>query len=162
MVQENLQLKPFLRVFNTDIIGDKPIIQALQKVNGIGFSLANIICIVLKIPKTTKAGSLSDADARSIEQLVKGNKLPKWIINRRKDVITGNDIHLLGSDLKFTIDNDIKRLRRLKTYKGNRHSIGQPVRGQRTRSHFRHGRAVGVQKTRIVKAVTPTDKKSKK
>ncbi len=38
----------------------------------------------------------------------------------------------------------------LKTYKGVRHSQGQPTRGQRTRSHFRvSGKAVGVQKSKV-------------
>ena len=42
---------------------------------------------------------------------------------------------------------DIKRMKKIKSYKGARHSAGQPVRGQRTRSHFRsRGKAVGVTK----------------
>jgi small subunit ribosomal protein S13 len=42
---------------------------------------------------------------------------------------------------------DIKRMKQIKSYKGMRHSLKQPVRGQRTRSHFRTtGVAVGVKK----------------
>ena len=164
MSEEQQQINPFLRVFNTDVVGTKPIIQALLKVNGIGFSLANAICNKLNISKTTKAGLLSDVDARKIEQLVKEDKLPVWMQNRRTDPITGITGHLLTADLKFSVDNDIKKMRRLKTYRGNRHSIGQPVRGQRTRSHFRHGRAVGVQKSKVAKvaATASAEKKDKK
>jgi len=39
-------------------------------------------------------------------------------------------------------------LKKMKSYKGWRHSLGQPVRGQRTRSHFRKGSAIGVMKTK--------------
>ena len=59
---------------------------------------------------------------------------------------TGNDGHLLTSDLDFTKDNDIKRMRKIKSYRGNRHTRGLPVRGQRTRGSFRKGKTVGVSK----------------
>jgi len=39
---------------------------------------------------------------------------------------------------------DIKRLKKIKSYRGLRHVLGQPVRGQRTRGHFRKNKAVGV------------------
>ena len=150
MTEQKPELRAFFRVLNTDLEGAKSIVQALTKVHGISFSLANAICISVDIPKTKQAGSLSDADAKKIEAFVKELKFPKWMFNRRLDPDSGADKHLLGADLKFTKDNDIKMMRKIKSYKGLRHSLGQPVRGQRTRSHFRKGSAVGVQKQRIV------------
>ena len=44
---------------------------------------------------------------------------------------------------------DIRRLKKIKSYKGIRHSLGQPVRGQRTKAHFRKGRAVGVKRVKV-------------
>jgi small subunit ribosomal protein S13 len=48
----------------------------------------------------------------------------------------------------FTKDNDIKLMRKIKSYKGTRHSAGQPVRGQRTKSNFRKskGKVMGVKR----------------
>ena|SRR3989344_851776 len=153
MVEEKQQLRPFFRVLNTDLVGEKPISQALLKIHGIGFSLANAICSSLNIPKSKKAGSLSDNDARRIESFVKEAKeLPVWMLNRRFDENNGINRHLTAADLKFSVENDIKKLKMIKAYRGFRHAVGQPVRGQRTRSHFRHGRAVGVQKTKAAKA----------
>ena len=43
----------------------------------------------------------------------------------------------------------LKRLREIKCYRGIRHSLGLPVRGQRTKAHFRKGKAVGVQKGKV-------------
>jgi small subunit ribosomal protein S13 len=44
-------------------------------------------------------------------------------------------------------DFDIKRLREIKSYRGIRHALKQPSRGQRTRSHFRSKKkAMGVKK----------------
>ncbi len=165
MTEEKQEIKPFFRVLNADLDGSKPIVHALLKIHGIGFSLASTICNVLDIPKTKKAGFLSNEDAKRIESLVReGKVLPTWLFNRKNDNVTGETKHLVGADLKFVVDNDIKRLKRLKTYRGIRHGQGQPVRGQRTRSHFRHGRAVGVQKSKVAKvqAAAATSKKEEK
>ena len=40
----------------------------------------------------------------------------------------------LESDLKGQMQNNIKRLRDMGTYRGRRHAMGLPVRGQRTRT----------------------------
>ena len=57
--------------------------------------------------------------------------------NRRLDIETGKTSHLYGADLEITKEFDIKRLKKIKSYKGIRHSFRLPVRGQRTKSHFR-------------------------
>jgi len=65
---------------------------------------------------------------------------------------TGKDMHLLTADLSFVTDNDIKFMKMIRCFKGARHAAGQPVRGQRTRSHFRKGEGVGVVKTKLAPA----------
>lgn len=154
MSEDNQKLKPFLRVLNTDLIGEKPISQALLKVKGVGFSLASVICNCLNISKNKKAGLLSDAEAKKIEDFVKGGKdLPSWLLNRRKDFVEGGDKHLTGSDLKFAKEMDIKRLKKTKSNRGMRLAVGLPTHGQRTRAHFRKsGKAVGVHKSKGAKA----------
>ena len=50
-----------------------------------------------------------------------------------------------------TKEFDIKRMKKMRSYKGIRHASGLPVRGQRTKSHFRKkgkNKAVGVSKTK--------------
>ena len=48
---------------------------------------------------------------------------------------------MTGTDLELQTEFDIKRMKKIKSYKGVRHSAGQPVRGQRTKSHFRKNKA---------------------
>ncbi|HLD57405.1 MAG TPA: 30S ribosomal protein S13 [archaeon] len=73
--------------------------------------------------------------------------IPPWMLNRRLDPETGTGRHLIGSDLVFTKNMDINKLKRMKSYKGVRHGLGLPVRGQRTRSSGRtSGKSVGVVK----------------
>ena len=70
-------------------------------------------------------------------------------------------MHLTGADLTLSKELDIKRLKKIKSYRGIRHSIGQPVRGQRTRSHFRTGVSVGVQRKTVSKAQVEAAKEKK-
>ena len=146
------EIKHFVRIVNTDIPGNKPVISALTKVHGIGINFAQALCNKLSIDANKKAGTLTDVEISSLELLIKNPTIPQWYYNRRKDPETGENHHILTSALKLTKETDIKKLKKIKTYKGIRHSMGQPVRGQRTRSHFRKGSAVGVVKKKLVKA----------
>ena len=74
---------------------------------------------------------------------------PNWLLNRRKDPEDGASKHIISTDLSFTQDNDIKLLRKIKSYKGVRHSLGLPTRGQRTKANFRKNKGkvhLGVKK----------------
>jgi small subunit ribosomal protein S13 len=59
---------------------------------------------------------------------------------------TGEDMHLVTSDIAFNIRNDVEREKALFSWRGYRHMYGLKVRGQRTRCSGRKGGAVGVAK----------------
>lgn len=80
------------------------------------------------------------------------SSFPSWLLNRRKDVETGENSHLSGVALDLKKREDINRLRKIKSYKGFRHELGLPVRGQRTRSSFRRNKTVGVSKKKAMEA----------
>ncbi len=40
---------------------------------------------------------------------------PSWMLNRRRDYITGEDMHIITNDLKFIKENDLKRLKKIKS-----------------------------------------------
>ena len=69
--------------------------------------------------------------------------MPKYLLNRRSDFEEGEHKHLVGSDLELQKDFDIKRLKKIKSYRGFRHMSGLPSRGQRTKSNFRKNKAKG-------------------
>lgn len=135
-----------LRIANTDLNGEKPIAIALQKIRGVSHMFASALCYVAGIDKHKKAGDLSEAEEKRLNELVrnpKGAGIPEWMLNRRNDTETGEDVHLIGTDIAYTRENDIKRMKKLKTYKGLRHAVGLPVRGQRTKSNFRKNKKKG-------------------
>jgi len=59
------------------------------------------------------------------------------MLNRRKDLETGEDKHIIMGDITYTLENDKKREMKLRSYKGIRYPARLTVRGQRTKSNFR-------------------------
>ena len=151
------ELKYFVRIANTDLDGHKHIGNSLTKIKGIGFMFSNAILNVATIEKTKKAGYLTDMEITKIENVIKEPSkfgIPSWILNRKRDPEDNINKHLLGPNLTFTQDNDIKMMKKIKSYKGIRHSLGLPVRGQRTKSNFRKnkGKVLGVKRKERSKA----------
>lgn len=140
------EFKHLVRVVNTDLDGRRPILYALKKIKGVDVMIANAVCGLASIDKTKKTGNLSDKEAATLsailQELIKSG-VPEWMLNRRKDFETGNDIHIIGPDLRLTRDNDIKILKKIKSYRGLRHQWGLPVRGQKTKSNFRRNKGKG-------------------
>jgi small subunit ribosomal protein S13 len=98
-----------------------------------------------------KIGYLSDKEVEEIEEKIRDPKsinIPDWMLNRRNDYETGETGHLIESDLMMTLRDDLNRMKKTRSYKGRRHEVGLPVRGQRTKSTFRKGSSVGVRRRR--------------
>jgi len=136
-----------IRIMQTDIPGERPIYVGLARIKGISWSFSIAMCNKLGLDKSRTIESLSSEEIKKIEEFAKKPDLPAFLLNRRRDLESAENMHLLGSDLDLRKDFDIKRLKKIRSYKGLRHALGQPVRGQRTRSHFRKkGKSVGVLK----------------
>jgi len=155
------EVKGIIRIAGTDIKGEKQLFQSLLKIKGVGGVLANAICKIHGFDRNRKVGTLNPEEIKKIEDTLKNPAkfgIPPWILNRRRDLETGENRHLIGVDLTFVQQQDIKRMINIKSYKGVRHMYGLPVRGQRTRSSFRKGRSVGV----VRKKMMPAKKKESK
>ncbi len=140
-----------VRIAETDVGGEMKVPWGLAEVKGIGYNLALHLCRVLKIDPDMKIGYLTDEELKKVEDALKNPRkygIPSWMLNRRKDYSTGNDMHLVSSDLIFYVKQDIEREKKIKSYRGIRHSLGLKVRGQRTRTTGRVGGTVGVRKQR--------------
>jgi len=150
-IMADKEFKHLVRIANTDLDGNKTLHQALTNIKGVGFSLANAILHQAAVDKDKKTGHLTDAEIKKISQVLDGfskSDAPAWLFNRRRDFETGEDKHLTGVDLHMAKDFDIKRLKKIKAYRGIRHMFGLPSRGQRTKANFRRnkGKVTGVKK----------------
>jgi len=155
----SIEYQHIVRIAGNDIMGDKKAIVGLTQIRGIGFTFANAILDSLKIDSNSNIGNLTDSQVQSIENIVKNPSsanFPNWFFNRRKDLESGKDLHLITSDIILTVRNDIEREKTVNSWRGIRHMFGLKVRGQRTRTTGRKGGAVGVKKGgRILPAGAP-------
>jgi small subunit ribosomal protein S13 len=145
--KEDELLESLVRIHGKDIPGGKKVYPGLTYIKGISWSISNAICRLLEIDKNSKISDLSKSQIEKIEAFIQNPKIYEYMMNRQKDYESGNSKHIFTNELDMTKDFDIKRMKQIKSYKGMRHSLKQPVRGQRTRSHFRTtGVTVGVKK----------------
>ena len=133
-----------VRVLGKDLRGNQKVSAALTKIDGISWAFSNAVCKILKLDRSQSIQDVSKADLKKIEEFVKNPEVPVFLKNRRKDLDSGEDKHISGVDLKLRKEFDIKRLKKIRAYRGVRHSANLPVRGQRTKANFRRNRKPSV------------------
>lgn len=106
------------RVIGIDIPGNKRLVISLTYIYGVGNTLASRILSKLGIDPNMKAHNLSDED------IVKLNK-------------TLQSEYIVEGDLRRQVQNNIKRLITINSYRGIRHRSGLPTRGQHTKCNAR-------------------------
>ncbi len=138
--------RKIIRLLSTDLDGDLKLAAALRKIKGVSFMFSKAVCTVTGVDGSKKISDLSADELKRIEEEIKNPKMPSWLLNRRKNPESGENLHLIGASLDLRKREDINLLRKIRAYRGIRHEQGQPVRGQRTRSTFRTQKSVGVSK----------------
>jgi len=142
-----------LRIVDVDVDGTLKAAYALARVKGVSLNLANAVLRTAKIDPEKRAGFLTEAEIEKIEEVVKEParyELPSWLSNRRKDAESGKDSHLISADLVLRTKMDIDQMKNIKSWRGYRHAYGLKVRGQRTKTTGRAGKALGVKKKELV------------
>ena len=106
------------RVIGIDIPEAKRLEISLMYIFGIGRPLANELCQKLGLDKDMRAAKLTQDDIARINAMLQNE-------------------YVVEGDLRRQIQNNIKRLVSIHSYRGLRHRLGLPVRGQRTRTNSR-------------------------
>jgi len=137
-----------VRILSKDVEGKLKIYVGLTKIKGISWAFSNTICKKLNLDKNRRIGSLTKEEIEKINEFAKNPDAPAFLMNRRKDFETGIDKQKIGNDLDLQKYFDIGRLKKIKSYRGQRHVLGLPMRGQRTKSNFRRNKkkSVGIKK----------------
>ncbi len=122
-----------VRISGVDIPNEKHICIALTYIFGIGRSTAETMLEKLNIEKSIKAKDLSENEIVKIREYIENN-------------------YTIEGDLRRGINQNIKRLIEINSYRGIRHKRGLPVRGQRTHTNARtrkgKRRSVGIRKVK--------------
>ena len=106
------------RIVGITIPDDKRLEIALTYVFGIGNKTSNKILEKLKINKNIRLKDLPEEDLNRIRVELEKN-------------------YVVESDLKRKLSMNIKRLQEIGCYRGLRHRLGMPVRGQTTKRNAR-------------------------
>ncbi|MFA4946689.1 MAG: 30S ribosomal protein S13 [Candidatus Micrarchaeia archaeon] len=151
--QENANFNGIVRVAGQDLKGHLTLDRAFRRIKGVGHNLASNIAIVAReqfgLNADELVGNLTDEQLTKLEDLLKDpakHGIKSFMLNRQRELETNRQAHLVGTDLDFARRQDIEREKRERTWRGWRHSIGQKVRGQHTRTTGRSGMSVGVLK----------------
>ena len=141
---ESPETRNIVRIAGFDLDGTRPLWYALTGVKGVGINFARAAA---KIIAQKFGKSINDplgvfpSDADSFIEDVLKNPLkygiPSWMVNDPKDYRTGEDKHLVGTDLETYLMTRKKHLFEIKTWRGIRLVRGLRVRGQRTKAHPR-------------------------
>ncbi len=106
------------RIIGIDIPGNKRLIISLTYLYGVGKTLSKEIVEKLSLDPDMRAQKLTQDDIARINQLLQTE-------------------YMVEGDLRRQVQNNIKRLISIHSYRGMRHRLGLPVRGQRTRTNAR-------------------------
>jgi small subunit ribosomal protein S13 len=139
-------IKYIVRIANTDLDGTRKVEYALTGIKGIGTRVSKILSRKADVDPHATMGYLAPEQVDRLRAAVENFEasVPAWMLNRRKDVYTGENRHLIGVDVALSLNEDINLMKKIRSYKGIRHERGQKVRGQRTKSTGRTGATVGV------------------
>lgn len=154
---KNFREKVFFRNLRSQVDGNAKVEYGLTQIMGIGMRFAQAIVRVGAIDPKVRIGAMSEKDLNRIEEIILSpieNGIPNWMVNRSKDLRTGEDLHVIGNRLEITVKRDIDRMKKIKSYKGVRHRLKLKVRGQRTKSTGRHGLVVGVIRRKLKSSKT--------
>jgi len=125
------------RIAGVDLPRDKRIEIGLTYIFGIGLASAQAILEATNVSPDTRVKDLSDAEVTSLRQEVETN-------------------YQVEGDLRRLEGLNIKRLIDIGTYRGRRHRLGLPLRGQRTKTNARTRK--GVRRTVAGKKKAPSKK----
>ena len=105
------------RISGVDLPREKRVEIGLTYIFGIGRARSNEILEKAGVNPDTRVKDLSETDLAAIREQI-------------------NEYHVEG-DLRRDVQLNIKRLREINSYRGRRHKMGLPVRGQNTKNNSR-------------------------
>jgi small subunit ribosomal protein S13 len=143
------EFRHILRISGADVAGTLKAVYAVTEIKGINISLANAILRKAEVNPDTRVGFLTESEVNRIEDIIQDptkHNFPTWLFNRRKDGDTGKDIHLIRAELVLKTKTDIDQAKEIRSWRGYRHAYSLKVRGQRTKTTGRAGKALGVKK----------------
>jgi small subunit ribosomal protein S13 len=116
-----------IRIAGVDLPEHKKIAYALRSIFGVGLQLSEQILQESNVDPDKRTRDLTNDEI---------NRIQRSLEQRPTE-----------GDLRRIINDNIDRLKRVKSYRGSRHAAHLPARGQRTRTNSRNARGGGKRRT---------------
>ncbi|MFX0022601.1 MAG: 30S ribosomal protein S13 [Candidatus Hermodarchaeota archaeon] len=123
----------FLRRARAIIDSNSKVIFGLTQIKGVDMRLAQAIVKTAELNPNLRIGDLSEEQLARIDNIISNpieNGIPNWMVNRLKDLHTGEDHHIITNKLEIIKRRDIDRMKKIKSFKGKRHPRRLKVRGR--------------------------------
>ena len=115
------------RILGIDIPDNKKVFYAIQSLYGVGKKIAEVALKEAQVDPDKRAKDLNNDEIGRIQRVL--------------------EKYELEGDLRRHVNDNVDRLKRIKAYRGIRHIMKLPVRGQRTKTNSRNARGGGKRKT---------------
>lgn len=155
------EIRHIVRIANSDLEGKRSVQYGLTGIKGISRRTAKIITVNAGVDPKAILGYISDAETERLQSSVDSisSIMPSWMVNKQNEIMSGEDRHLIGTDVLLGLNEDLNLMKKMRSYKGLRHDRGLRVRGQRSRSTGRRGRTVGVSRAALMSKPKEAEKK---
>merc|ERR1711963_984255 len=103
------------RILNTNVDGRRRVMFALTGIKGIGLRFSDQICKRAEIDLNKRAGQLTVAEIEKIVEVIQNPLqfgIPKWFLNRQKNLSDNAYTQLFANNLDMTLREDLTRLRK--------------------------------------------------
>jgi small subunit ribosomal protein S13 len=106
------------RLLGVDIPNDKQAVISLTYLYGVGHKTARDLCLKAGIDPAMPAQELSESEVSRLATILEED-------------------YIVEGPLRRQVQQNIARLRDIRSYRGTRHRMGLPVRGQNTQTNAR-------------------------
>jgi small subunit ribosomal protein S18e len=132
-VKDKSDFNHVIRIFNTNLPGGRTVLYSLTGIKGVGRRFGDAVIKRSGIDGSKRMGELSAEEIEKMVQVIErplDYDIPVWMLNRRKDYVTGKDLHNTTNKWDLQVKTDIERLIKMRAHRGLRHAWGYKVLSQ--------------------------------
>merc|ERR1711939_649195 len=117
LVLNSADFTHILRVLSTNVDGKQKVAFAMTAIKGVGRRFSDICCKKADIFLDKRAGELTTDEIERLVTVIQNPqqfKIPKWMLNRRKDHKDGKDSQVIANGVESKLRDDLERMKKIR------------------------------------------------
>jgi small subunit ribosomal protein S13 len=113
------EIRHIVRIADTDLDGKRSVTYALTGIKGISRRIAKILSVNAGLDPYATLGYLKDAEIEKLQSSVDSITMiiPPWMADKQNDITSGEDRHLIGTDVLLGFNEDLNLMKKMRSYK---------------------------------------------